>query len=112
MAKFKLGQAVKVVHGSAGPLCGYIAKVEPKPQQFYRVEATDKDGRTFAMTVEESWLEADGKPEESCPATAFQTACLASSLKSLVFSIGGTHVAGWVDEAERAAREGKVVKYE
>ena len=27
-------------------------------------------------------------------------------------TIGGTHVAGWVEEAERAAREGRVVKYE
>ena len=35
--------------------------------------------------------------------------CLA---QSLCFAIGGTHVAGWVEEAERAAREGKVVKYE
>ena len=38
--------------------------------------------------------------------------CLAQSLRSLCFAIGGTHVAGWVEEAERAAREGKVVKYE
>ena len=38
--------------------------------------------------------------------------CLVQSLKSLAFFIGGTHVAGWVEEAERAAREGKVVKYE
>lgn len=37
---------------------------------------------------------------------------LVQSLKSLCFAIGGTHVAGWVEEAERAAREGKVVKYE
>lgn len=37
---------------------------------------------------------------------------LVQSLKSLVFFIGGTHVAGWVEEAERAAREGRVVKYE
>lgn len=36
---------------------------------------------------------------------------LVQSLKSLVFFIGGTHVAGWVEEAERAARKGKVVKY-
>lgn len=38
--------------------------------------------------------------------------CLAQSLRNLCFAIGGTHVAGWVEEAERAAREGKVVKYE
>ena len=38
--------------------------------------------------------------------------CLVQSLKSLCFAIGGTHVAGWVEEAERAAMEGKVVKYE
>ena len=37
---------------------------------------------------------------------------LVQSLKSLVFFIGGTHVAGWVEEAERAAREGRIVKYE
>lgn len=37
---------------------------------------------------------------------------LVQSLKSLAFFIGGTHVAGWVEEAERAAREGKVVRYE
>ena len=38
--------------------------------------------------------------------------CLVQSLKSLCFAIGGSHVAGWVEEAERAAREGRVVKYE
>ena len=37
---------------------------------------------------------------------------LVQSLKSLVFFIGGTHVAGWVEEAERAAREGRVVNFE
>ena len=37
---------------------------------------------------------------------------LVQSLKSLAFFLGGTHVAGWVEEAEGAAREGKVVKYE
>lgn len=37
---------------------------------------------------------------------------LVQSLKSLVFFIGGTHVVGWVEEAEKAAREGRVVKYE
>lgn len=43
---------------------------------------------------------------------AMQSKCLAQSLKSLCFAIGGTHVAGWVEEAERAARKGRVVKYE
>jgi hypothetical protein len=43
---------------------------------------------------------------------AMQSRCFAQSLKSLVFSIGGTHVAGWVEEAERAAKEGRIVKYE
>lgn len=38
--------------------------------------------------------------------------CLAQSLKSLCFAIGGTHVAGWVEEAERAAREGREVNFE
>ena len=37
---------------------------------------------------------------------------LVQSLKSLCFAIGGTHIAGWVEEAEQAAREGLVVKYE
>lgn len=37
---------------------------------------------------------------------------LVQSLKSLVFFIGGTHVAGWVEEAERAAREGRMVDFE
>ena len=45
-------------------------------------------------------------------AEAMQSKRLAQSLRSLCFAIGGTHVAGWVEEAERAAREGKVVKYE
>ena len=112
MPKFKLGQAVRVIHGSAEPFCGRIAKIEPKPLQFYRVEAQGKDGRTYSMTVEEGWLEADDRPEESCPDVAVQTSCLASSLKSLVFHLGGTHVAGMVDEAMRAARKGQVVKYE
>ena len=43
---------------------------------------------------------------------AMQSRCFAQSLKSLAFFIGGTHVAGWVEEAERAAREGRTVKYE
>ena len=37
---------------------------------------------------------------------------LVQSLRSLCFAIGGTHVAGWVEEAERAAKEGRVVRYE
>ena len=45
-------------------------------------------------------------------ADAMQSKRLAQSLKSLCFAIGGTHVAGWVEEAERAAREGRTVKYE
>ena len=49
-------------------------------------------------------------PDAVLPPVA--AACLAQSLKNLCFAIGGTHVAGWVEEAERAAREGKVVKYE
>ena len=110
MPRFKLGQAVKVVHGSAEPFAGRIVKIEPKPLQFYRVEATGKDGRTYAMTVEESWLEPDEEPKK--PDFADRATCLIDSLKSLVFSIGGTHVAGMVEEAERAARQGRVVKYE
>ena len=38
--------------------------------------------------------------------------CLVQSLKSLCFAIGGTHVAGWVEEAERAAKEGRAVNFE
>ena len=110
MPKFKLGQAVRVVHGSAEPFCGCIAKIEPKPLQFYRVEARDKNGRTYSMTVEEGWLEADLEPE--APSFADRATCLIDSLKSLVFFIGGTHVAVMVEEAERAARQGKVVRYE
>ncbi len=37
---------------------------------------------------------------------------LVQSLKSLCFAIGGSHVAGWVGAAERAAKEGRTVKYE
>lgn len=110
MPKFELGQAVKVVHGSVEPFAGRITKVEPRPLQFYKVETTDKNGHTFAMTVEEGWLEAE---DEQIRLNVIDKAtCLISSLKSLAFSIGGTHVAGWVEEAENAARQGKVVKYE
>ena len=45
-------------------------------------------------------------------APTLDTDAFAKSLKSLCFFLGGTHVAGWVEEAERAAREGRVVKYE
>lgn len=114
MPKFKLGQAVCVVHGSVEPFRGRIAKVEPKPLQFYRVEATGKDGRTYAMTVEEGWLEPE-EPDMAWRKTdkpTLDTEALAQSLKSLAFFLGGTHVAGLVEEAEQAAREGRVVKYE
>ena len=110
MPKFELGQSVRVVHESAEPFCGRITKVEPKPLQFYCVEAKDENGHIFAMTVEEGWLEADLEPE--APSFADRATCLIDSLKSLVFSIGGTHVAGLVEEAERAAMEGRVVRYE
>ena len=115
MVKFKLGQRVKVVHGSGEPFCGRIAKIEPMPMQFYRVEATDKDGRTFAMTVEEGWLEPEGESDtvwRRAKIPTLDTGVLAQSLTSLCFALGGTHVAGWVEEAERAAKEGKVVRYE
>ena len=39
-------------------------------------------------------------------------ACLIASLKSLLRFVGGTWVEGWIEEAERAAKQGKVVKYE
>jgi hypothetical protein len=105
MPKFELGQAVKVVHGGAARFAGFIAKIEPRPQQFYRVESHGKDGRTYSMTVEEGWLEADNRPDSI-------DRCLIDSLKSLAFHIGGTHVAGMVEEAEKAAKEGKVIRYE
>ena len=60
------------------------------------------------VVIDGSCLEHEEEPKVSC----LDTACFAQSLKSLVFFLGGTHVAGWVEEAERAAREGKVVKYE
>ena len=43
---------------------------------------------------------------------AMQNKCFAQSLKSLCFAIGGTPVAGWVEEADRAAKAGRVVTYE
>ena len=84
MPKFELGQAVRVVHGSAEPFAGRITKIEPLPLQFYRVEATGKDGRTYAMTVEEDWLEPDGELKVAIDFTA-QATCLIASLKSAVF---------------------------
>lgn len=55
----------------------------------------------------------NSKPENKQKQTKpLDTDAFAQSLKSLCFFIGGTHVAGWVEEAERAAREGKVVRYE
>ena len=55
----------------------------------------------------------NSKPESKQKQTkTLDTDAFAQSLKSLCFFIGGTHVAGWVEEAERAARQGKVVKYE
>lgn len=113
MAKFDLGQRVKVVHGSGEPFCGRIAKVEPMPLQFYRVEAYE-NGHTYAMTVEESWLELE-EPEavrRKAHTPTLDTGALAQSLKSLAFFLGGTHVAGMVEEAERAAMEGRVIRYE
>ena len=55
--------------------------------------------------------ESKQKPEQT-QAPTLDTDAFAQSLKSLCFFIGGTHVAGWVEEAERAAREGRVVRYE
>ena len=61
--------------------------------------------------MEESKQKPEQVTSKAQPQT-LDTACFAQSLKSLCFFIGGTLVAGWVEEAERAAREGKVVKYE
>ena len=114
MAKFKLGQRVKVTHGSGEPFTGCITEINP-PKTYYRVEAKDEGGKSFFMVVDESWLEPDEEPEmvwRKTRAPFFDAGCLAQSLKSLCFAIGGSHVAGWVEEAERAAREGRIVKYE
>jgi hypothetical protein len=118
MAKFELGQVVRVVHGSGEPFCGRITEITP-PKTFYRVEAKDEGGKSFFMVVEESWLEPDEEPDEEpemvwrkTRAPFFDAGCLAQSLKSLCFAIGGSHVAGWVEEAEKAAWKGMVVKYE
>lgn len=56
--------------------------------------------------------EAERREREERTSEAQVNERLVQSLKSLCFAIGGTHVAGWVEEAERAAREGKVVRYE
>lgn len=66
-------------------------------------------GRTPPQRLSELHCE-DVTPEMW--AEAMQSKFFAQSLKSLCFAIGGTHVAGWVEEAERAAREGRTVKYE
>ena len=56
---------------------------------------------------------AEGKPVyRKAKIKALDTACLAQSLKNLAFFIGGSHVAGLVEEAERAAWKRMVVKYE
>ena len=109
MPKFELGQAVRVVHGNGEPFCGRIAEIHDPGPVYYRVEDEYK-GLTYSMTVEEGWLEPDEEPK--APSYADRATCLINSLKSLVFSIGGTHVAGLVEEAERAARKGQVVRYE
>ena len=115
MARFDLGQRVKVMHGDGEPFCGRIAKIKDPGPIYYRVEAKGKDGMTYSMTVEESWLEPDGDPAVIWRKTKVPTldaGCLAQSLKSLCFALGGSHVAGWVEEAERAAWKGMVVRYE
>jgi len=68
---------------------------------------SDRDART--ADVQES-KRARAVPDAVLSPVA--AACLSQSLRSLAFFIGGTHVAGWVEEAERAAREGKVIRYE
>lgn len=57
----------------------------------------------------EAWVQ-QFRRERFREAVAYK--CLAQSLRSLCFAIGGTHVAGWVEEAERAAWKGMVVRYE
>ena len=109
MPKFELGQAVRIVHGDGEPFCGRVAEIHDPGPTFYRVEDEYK-GHTYAMTVEEGWLEPDEEPE--APGFTDRATCLIDSLKSLCFHIGGTYVAGMVEEAERAARQGRVVKYE
>jgi len=59
--------------------------------------------------LEKKNSKTENKQKQTKP---LDTDAFAKSLKSLCFFLGGTHVAGWVEEAERAAKEGKVVKYE
>ena len=59
--------------------------------------------------MEKKNSKTENKQKQTKP---LDTDAFAKSLKSLCFFLGGTHVAGWVEEAERAAKEGKVVKYE
>lgn len=66
------------------------------------------DGLALTLARECGWT----VERNEMRAEAMQSKRLTQSLRSLCFAIGGTHVAGWVEEAERAAREGKVVKYE
>ena len=111
MPKFKKGQTVRVMRGKEQVFNGRIGLVIDPGPFYYRVESQGKDGTTYSITVEEDWLEPDGELKVAIDFTA-QATCLIASLKSLAFSIGGTHVAGMVEEAERAAREGRIVKYE
>ena len=114
MPKFQKGQSVKVMRGKEQVFEGRIGLVIDPGPFYYRVESQDKDGTTYSMTVEEGWLE----PDESdvvwlkTDIPTLDTGALAQSLKSLCFFLGGTHVAGLVEEAEKAAWEGKAVKYE
>ena len=109
MPKFELGQAVRVMRGGDKVFCGRIVEIHNYGPVYYRVEDKYKD-QTFAMMVKETWLEPDVKPVTI--SFADRATCLIDSLKSLCFSIGGTYVAELVEEAERAARQGRVVKYE
>jgi len=45
-------------------------------------------------------------------AHAVPDACLIASLKAMLRFFGGTWVETWIAEAEKAAREGKVVRYD
>jgi len=111
--KFELGQRVRVVNKNIEPFCGIIEMIIPPEPPYYRVEARE-NGHTYAMTVEESWLELE-EPEavrREAHIPTLDTGALAKSLKNLCFFLGGSHVAGLVEEAERAAWKGMVVKYE
>lgn len=111
--KFELGQRVRVVSKNIEPFCGIIEMIIPPEPPYYRVEAYE-NGHTYAMTVEESWLELE-EPEavrRKAHTPTLDTGALAQSLKSLAFFLGGSHVAGMVEEAERAAKEGRVIRYE